>query len=103
MQLAQENPAMQQAWGVIQEMSADEREREAAEAAEKARRDMVSRIRCAETKARADGITEGRTEEQSAIISYMLGQGRSTEEISVITGIPLEKVESATAKMSNIQ
>ena len=84
---------MEQAWGVIQEMSADEREREAAEAAEKARRDMVSRIRYAESKARAqghadgradgleEGIGKGRAEEQSAIVSYMLGKGHSTEEI----------------------
>ena len=99
MRLAQANPAMEQAWGVIQEMSADEREREAAEAAEKARRDMVSRIRYAESKARAEGVEEG----IFSILSYMLDQGRSAEEISTATGISVEKVASAAAKMSKMQ
>ena len=95
MRLAQENPAMKQAWGVIQEMSADECEREAAEAAEKARRDMVSRIRSAETKGREEGVF--------SILSYMLEQGRSIEEISAATGIAIEKVESAAAQISKMQ
>ena len=92
---------MEQAWGVIQEMSADEREREAAEAAEKARRDMVSRIRYAESKARAEGLAEGF--EKGVLLSYMLGQGCSAEEISAATDIPIEKVESAATKISKMQ
>ena len=40
---AQHNPTMEQAWGVIREMSADEQEKAEAEAVEKAHRDMVAR------------------------------------------------------------
>ena len=92
---------MEQTWGVIQEMSADEREREAAEAAEKARRDMVSRIRYAASTARAEGLAEGL--EKGVLLSYMLGQGCSAEEISAATDIPIEKVESAATKISKMQ
>ncbi|MCR5563314.1 MAG: hypothetical protein K6F46_08105, partial [Desulfovibrio sp.] len=44
----------EQAWGVIKQLSADEQERAEAEAVEKARRDMVARIRSAEMKGRAE-------------------------------------------------
>ena len=66
--------------------SADKCEREAAEAAEKARRDMVSRIRSAKTKA----LEKARSEERTSLIAYMLNQGRNVEGISLITGYPID-------------
>ena len=42
MQLAQTSPAMEEAWGVIKELSADERERLLAEDREKTRRDKAA-------------------------------------------------------------
>ncbi len=43
---------MEQAWGVIKQLSADEQERLEAEATEKARRDFISRIRAAKREGR---------------------------------------------------
>ena len=111
MQLAQENPAMQQAWGVIQEMSADEREREAAEAAEKARRDMVSRIRCAETKARdegrkeghADGLVKGRTEGREEVAKNLISMHLPDEMIIKATGLSPELIVSLRLSHTQMQ
>ncbi len=41
MQVSVNQPAMEQAWGVIKQLSADEQERLEAEATEKARRDFI--------------------------------------------------------------
>ncbi len=95
MQLVQNNPAMEQAWGVIREMSADEQERAEAEAVEKARRDMVARLRSAELK----GLTEG----QLGIVTYMLSQGRTADEISSLIGLSLDAVSSLVAKVKPLQ
>ena len=99
MQLAQNNPTMEQAWGVIMQLSADEQERAEAEAAEKARRDMVARIRSAEKKGREQGLAEGRM----AIVDYMLGQGHTADEISATIGLPLEEVLALIAKLQQAQ
>ena len=59
MQLVQNDSIMEQAWGIIKHMSADERERAEAEAVEKARRDMVARLRSAELLGHTKGLEEG--------------------------------------------
>ncbi len=56
-------------------MSADEQERAEAEAVEKARRDMVARLRSAEMK----GLTEGRAEGQLGIVNYIYESHSSRE------------------------
>ena len=82
-------------------MRADEREPEAAEAAEKAVCDLVFRSRHAESKAREKVYAEGL--EKGVLPSYMLCEGCSTKEISAAIGIPIEKVVSAAEKMSKMQ
>ena len=114
---------MKETWGVIQEMSADEREREEAEAAEKACPDLLFRIRYVESKSGAkgyvygsaaghsDGYTYGLIDSLTEDIEkgtffrlfYMLGQGRSAKEISAATGIPIEKVVATGKRMSKKQ
>lgn len=87
---------MEQAWGVIKPLSADEQERAEAEAAEKTRRDMVARIRSAEMKGReegkAEGLAEGKTEEYLAVIANMLAQGLANEQICKFIGFILGSV-----------
>lgn len=111
MQLAQNNVAMDQAWGVIKCMSADEKERAEAEAVEKARRDMVARLRSAELKGLLEGkkagLEEGKKagleEGQQLIIGSMLAQDLTFEQISKLTRLPLDVVTSLAAKAKNLQ
>lgn len=105
MQLAQNNPTMEQAWGVIMQLNADEQER--AEAVEKARRDMVARIRSAEMKGReegkAEGLAEGKAEVHLAIVANMLSQGLTVDQVCKFTGLSSEEVQSLVAKAKQPQ
>ncbi len=92
MQVSLNEPAMEQAWGVIKELSADEQERLEAEAAEKARLDFVARIRYAEMKGRQEGLNEGKQKERLGIVSYMFNHGHSPDEISAAIGLTLDEV-----------
>ena len=115
MQLVQNDPAMEQAWGVIKHLSADEQERAEAEAVEKARRDMVARLRSAEILGHTKGLAEGKkagiaegkkaglAEGQLGIVSYMLRQGRTVNEISSLIGLPLDAVSLLVAKVKSLQ
>ncbi len=131
MQLVQNDPAMEQAWGVIKHLSADEQERAEAEAVEKARRDMVARLRSAEILGHTKGLAEGKkaglaegkkvgiaegkkaglaegkkaglAEGQLGIVSYMLRQGRTVDEISSLIGLPLDAVSLLVAKVKSLQ
>ncbi len=115
MQLVQNDPAMEQAWGVIKHLSADEQERAEAEAVEKARRDMVARLRSAEILGHTKGLAEGKNagiaegkkaglaEGQLGIVSYMLRQGRTVDEISSLIGLPLDAVSLLVAKVKSLQ
>ena len=109
MQLVQNEPAMEQAWGVIKHLSADERERAEAEAVEKARRDLVSRLRSAEikghaaglaegeAKGRAEGKAEGRAEGEAK--GRAEGEAARTREVAqnlLHLGLPIAQIAAAT-------
>ncbi len=85
---------MEEAWGVIKELSADERERLLAEDREKTRRDNAAYY---ETGL-VEGRVEGRAEGCASIISHMLAQGLSPEQISSFTGVTLSEVNALAAK-----
>ena len=90
MQLAKTSPAMEEAWGVIKELSADERERLLAEYREKTRRDNAAYY---ET-----GYVEGCMEERRSMVTNMLRQDLSPEQISSFTGIALDDVKVLAGK-----
>ena len=106
MSLAQTSPAMEEAWGVIKELSADERERLLAEDREKTRRDNAAYYETGLVEGRAEGLVEGReaglvegrAEGYASIITHMLAQGLSPEQISSFTGVTLSEVMALTAK-----
>ncbi|MDR3176901.1 MAG: Rpn family recombination-promoting nuclease/putative transposase, partial [Desulfovibrio sp.] len=60
MDVAQTNPAINEAWGVIKVLSGDERNRVLAEAREKARMDLDSFLGDARYEGRQEGLQEGR-------------------------------------------
>jgi hypothetical protein len=62
MSLAQTNSAMDKAWGVIKQLSADEEARLQAEAREKLRLDMDGMYKTGHRVGREEGIAEGRAE-----------------------------------------
>ena len=127
MQLVQNDPAMEQAWGVIKHLSADEQERAEAEAVEKARRDMVARLRSAEilghtkglaegkkaglaegkaaglAEGMAQGKAEGKLAERLALVTSMLSRGYTTEQISDILGLVPKEVQSLAAQAKSMQ
>ena len=82
--IAERNPQMKKAVGVLKELSADERTRMLAEAREKARRDAASRLNWAREEGEERGIQIG---EQRGIqigkeeIIKLLKSGKSPEEI----------------------
>ena len=106
MRLAQNNSAMEEAWGVIKELSADERERLLAEDREKTRRDNAAYYETGLVEGRAEGRVEGRAaglvegraegriEERRSMIASMLGQGLSPEQISTFIGVTLDEVKA---------
>ena len=106
MRLAQNNSAMEEAWGVIKELSADERERLLAEDREKTRRDNAAYYETGLVEGRAEGrvegraegreegLAEGRAEERRSMIASMLGQGLSPEQISTFIGVTLDEVKA---------
>ena len=94
MSLAQTSPAMEEAWGVIKELSADERERLLAEDREKTRRDNAAYYETGLVEGRAEGRAEG----YASIITHMLAQGLSPEQISSFTGLTLSDVNALIAR-----
>ena len=90
MQVSVNEPAMEQAWGVIKQLSADEQERIEAEATEKARRDFISRIRAAKR--------EGRKEERIEIAIEMLQDNAPIEKISKYTSLLYEEIYEIARK-----
>ena len=110
MRLAQNNSAMEEAWGVIKELSADERERLLAEDREKTRRDNAAYYETGLVEGRAEGrvegraegreegLAEGRAEERRSMIASMLGQGFSPEQISTFIGVALDEVKALISR-----
>ena len=118
---AQHNFVMEQAWGVIKHLSADEQERTEAEAVEKARRDMVARLRSAEILGHTKGLAEGKKagiaegkkaglaegkkaglaegkkaglqEGKAEVALAMLGDGLPMEQITRFTGLTSDAIK----------
>ena len=80
--LAERNPQMRKAVGVLKELSADERTRMLYEAREMARRDIVSMTGGAIKQAKFD------------IAKNLLRMDMSLDQISKATGLTLEEVEN---------
>jgi predicted transposase/invertase (TIGR01784 family) len=96
--LAQRNPQISKAVGVLKELSADERTRMLYEQREIARRDMVSRMDGARREGIAEGMEKGMEkglEEATATIARkLLMRNRPIGEIVEDTGLTIEEIES---------
>ena len=92
MTVAQTNPAINEAWGVIKVLSGDERARALAEAREKARMDLDSWLGDARYEGRQEGIFD--------VARNLLNEKTPVDVISRVTGLPLEEVKRLAADRS---
>ena len=103
-EIAETDQGIQAAMEVDDMFTKDEKARRVYELAEKARRDRMSMINCAERKGReegrAEGRAEGRTEEHESMIINMLKANLSTEQVA---NIAKESMEYITALQKKYQ
>ena len=109
---AQTRPAIGEAWGIIQYLSADEETRRLAEYEEMARRDEADRQKGAYKKGLEDGEQEGlqkglqkgrlegRQEGLSSVVKNLLRQKMPDEAIMDATGLSLEEIKRLAADIS---
>ena len=100
---------METAINKLQEISADERMREIYRAREKARLDMVSKIKYAENRGKREGIQEGiqegrqegRREGRREVAKKLLDIGLHLEQIEETTGLTMSEIEELKRELSN--
>jgi predicted transposase/invertase (TIGR01784 family) len=93
---AQTNPAIAEAWGVIQYLSADEETRRLAEYEEMARRDETDRQKGAYSTGRQEGLQEG----IYIVAKNLLRKKMPHKDVADATGLSLEEVEKLAAESS---
>ena len=91
---AHTSPAIAEAWGVIQYLSADEEARRLAEYEEMARRDEADRQKGAYAKGRQEGLREGVSE----VVRNALRKGMPHADIADLTGLSVDDVQRLAAK-----
>jgi len=105
MTVAQTNPAIDEAWGVIKVLSGDERARALAEAREKARMDLDSWLGDARYDGRQEGLQEGRQEgRQEGIFEVarnLLRKKMPHDDVVDATGLSLEEVKRLAAGLTD--
>ena len=89
---AQTRPAIAEAWGVIQHLSADQEARLKAEYEEKARRDEADRMK----GAYREGLQEGLI----SVIRNAVRKGMGHADIADLTGLSLEQAKQYIAKFA---
>ena len=89
--LAQTNPAIAEAWGVIKVLSGNEQERAIAEAREKGCMDMVSALN---SERRA-----GRQEEKLEVARNALLEKLPVETVVKLTGLSIDEVKQLAASL----
>ena len=90
---AQTRPAIAEAWGVVQYLSADEEARRLAEYEEMARRDEADRQKGAYSKGRQEGIY--------SVAKNLLRKKMDHDAIAELTGLSLEEVKRLAADLTD--
>ncbi|MDR0827929.1 MAG: Rpn family recombination-promoting nuclease/putative transposase, partial [Desulfovibrio sp.] len=106
--LAQTNPAISEAWGVIKHLSADESTRMIAESREKALKDINSWLSGARKEGLQEGLQEGERkgrqegekEKACTIAKNLLRKKMPLDDIMDTTGLSLEEVKRLSAELS---
>jgi predicted transposase/invertase (TIGR01784 family) len=99
MTVAENNPAIEKAWGVIKVLSGDERARALADLREKARMDLASYLSDARYEGRQEGLQEGLQKGLFAVACNLLRKKTPCEDIAETTGLSLEEVKRLAAEL----
>ena len=97
--LADKEPLIKKAYGVLKELSQDEQTRLLADAREAAEWDRVAIARNAKAEGVREGIKEGIKEEKISLAKKMLMQSMSLELIQSLTELPIEMIEKIKNKL----
>ena len=90
--LAEKNPQLKKAVGVLLELSEDERTRMIEDAREKARRDKVAEIAWAKRTGVEQGIKQGLEKGLERVAKNMLQKQMPVSEVAELTGLSPEEV-----------
>lgn len=96
MNVAQTNPAINEAWGHIRVLSGDEQARALAEAREKHRMDLDAYIDDARYEGEQIGLQKGRIE----VARNLLQDNMPVASVSKATGLSLAEIERLAADLS---
>jgi predicted transposase/invertase (TIGR01784 family) len=99
MNVAQTNPAINEAWGVIRVLSGDERNRVLAEAREKARMDLDSFLGDARYEGRQEGLQEGRQAGIIEVARNLLQDKMPADAVARATELPLDELNQLVADL----
>lgn len=91
--LLKDDPAIGKAHEVYKSFTADERLMDMAEAREKWRRDVASRLETARNEGLQQGIRQGRRRTAEENAGRMLAKGFPVEDIAEVTGLTAEEME----------
>jgi predicted transposase/invertase (TIGR01784 family) len=95
------NPAIHKAFTFLEELSADEIERQRAEIREKALKDEATFLDDAKKEGFAEGIEQGADAKARSMVQILLAMKvASSEQIAEITGLSLEKIEAMQASLA---
>ena len=98
--VSQTNPAIAQAWGVIQRLSGDAEARCLAEYEDMARWDDTGRYEGAFKNGEMKGRQEGRQEERLEVARNALREKLPVETVVKLTGLPLEDVKQLASGLN---
>ena len=99
MSVAETNPAIKEAWGVIKVLSGDEQARAMAEAREKARMDLEAFLSDALNEGLEKGRQEGLQEGKIEVAQNLLREKTPEDLIAKATGLPLEEIRRLAADL----
>jgi predicted transposase/invertase (TIGR01784 family) len=94
--VAQTNPAIAEAWGVVKVLSGDERARALAEAREIARMDYEDNYDGAYQEGKQEGLQEGKLE----VARNLLRKKLSVDDVAEATGLSLDEVEQLASSLA---
>ena len=98
MSMAQNNPVMEEGWGVIKYLSGDEQARALAEAEERERLDRASLYDAGKAEGRAEGWKDGRAEGwkdgMAEVAQNLLHLGLPIAQIAAATGLSTAEIEA---------
>ena len=100
MSVAESNPAIKEAWGMIKVLSGSERDRALAEAREKARLDLDSALGDARYEGIQKGLQEGLQKVLQEVARNALQKKMPHTDIADLTGLSLDAIKKLATELT---